>query len=158
MSAIHDRHLAESAWRQLLGSWEELDDDDPQTWRKSSSMATFFITETDGNGFDFTIQGGDDEVIIEDQRLEATELEAAMCESDNLIAEFFSFGSAMLKSAEIRIKQAFVLPEPGNPNSRFSDVGILVNSIMAVGEDGVLYYFNGKEWEPRSMLVKTSAQ
>lgn len=155
MSTLQDKQAVQTAWRQLLQEWEELDEDDPPCWRKSCNMLTFFITQTDEGLFEFAAHGGDDVVIIEGQKLDAVELEEAMDESDDLIAEFVEIGASILRTDEIRIKQAFVFTERVGDDPFRS---LPFNSIMAVGEDGRLYYFNGQEWEPRTMKLKSSAE
>lgn len=136
-------------WRGLLLSWEKVDGDDPVCWRKKCGAFDFYITKYPDKTFTFSAHRGDDVVIIDDSKLQGETAEEAMKEGDTLISEIIEIGVSILKTDEIRIKQAFTSLEPRSPN----DVSTIYHSIMGVGEDGKLYYFNGREWEPRSMKI-----
>lgn len=139
-----------ASWGRLLRQWESIDEDEPHCWRKECGMFIFYITESSNGTLEFSANAGDD-TLITDITLQAPDIITAMKESDSLISEIIEMGVSVLKTDEIRIRQAFAFPEPRSPN----DVTTIYHSIIGVGVDGRLYYFNGQKWEPKSMQLET---
>ncbi len=149
----NERDAVRALWRRvLIQEWAVIEDGEgPAFWRKACGMFSFFISCEEPKKFAFSAHAGDDEVIVCGVQLKAANLDEAMTESDVLISEIVEIGSSVLNSnKEIRIKQAFSFEEPRSP----IDTSTIYHSIMGVGEDGKLYYFNGRAWEPKSMQLE----
>lgn len=140
---------AETQWNKLRsGDWEIVTDKydkrgDPPLWKKRNAICTVFLTELE-KGFEFSLHGLDDDVILE-QLLTATDFDSATKQCDELTAQFMMLGA--LREKEIRIQQAFTA-QMGTNNQNFRD------EIFAVGIDGILYRRSDSGyWFPERMKL-----
>lgn len=138
-------------WAGLTADWEMIEDKDDKHvfWSKKCGLFFVYVYKTGLNDYSVEFINADHKLMFE-QKLAATNLEAAKSEANEAISEFvargFEMGSGFSVGMErphneIRIMQAFTAPSKDGS----------MTAIMGVGEDGILYYFNGESWEPRSM-------
>lgn len=146
-----DMTEAKRMWSDLLTGWvdQPIPGEETQLWRKKCCAVTFYLEVKGRLTYEFVAES--DEQVCVKEEFTAKDLVEAKGICDRYIGEFLEtafetwFGHKAeftCPPTEIRIKQAFTFQESRGEHS-----------IMGIGEDGKLYYFDGSGWRPRSMKI-----